>query len=119
MDVGTMPENNTKECVAQLRRAIMDMSPEEHEHLLDELRDLVDSGDPAQWANSTGEDDEPPRFEGRPERNGGLDRRRIAQDRAMTRRAIAFDAAHDTQRTERARVDFARRFPAAAQIQRV
>jgi hypothetical protein len=107
-----MPEN-AQECLANLREMVVNLPPDEHEALLDGLREIVDSGDPGQWAATTDDEpDQPPEFPGRPERNGGLDRRRIAQDRAMTRRAMAFDATHDTRSAERAAADFRRR-PAA------
>jgi hypothetical protein len=114
-----MPEN-AEECLAQLREMVVNLPPDEHEALLDGLREIVDSGDPGQWAATTDDEpDQPPEFPGRPEREGGQDRRRIAQDRAMTRRAIAFDRAHDTTTAARAAADFRRRFPNVPRVERV
>src|ERR1700676_4745008 len=100
-----MPEN-AEECLSKLREMILNLAPAEQQNLLEELRDLVDSGDPGQWATSTGdvEPNQPPYFEGRPER--AQDRARLAQDAGMDRAARAFDARHGTQSTERARADF-------------
>jgi hypothetical protein len=115
-----MPET-AEELLSKLREMVVNLPPDEHDALVDGLREIVDSGDPAQWANSTGEDeptDQPPIFPGRPER--AEDRRRLAQDRAMDRAARAYDAAHPEAAAQaRAAADFYKRFPKIKPVERV
>ena len=127
-------EDPVEAVIEALRTEVLNMNPDEHRELQEELKEITDHGDVSLWASDRrhGEDrkrraedrkrrratDEPPAFSGRPRPSGEVDpvtvqraadaagRRRLAAD--TSRRTMAADSA--------ATKSFQERFPLAARI---